>query len=412
VPRAYYAAFFTDTLLRRVMTYAIVLYGAEVMGRGAWAGALYVCIVAPYLLSIYAGSLIDTLPRVRLVRQTAASTLVVMGGFTALTYAHVPHAWPLATLLFVYGLVSAFAYPAYFAGIADLADPDRLATSTVGMNVLTLASQVAGPVFVGVLRAFLSWPQVFAAATLLAAVQLIALRTVPWGRPVTSRRSFAEVARSPWADMAELHAYTRTHATLATLVLAVTLFSTLAIGPLEVLVPLIAPKSFALSSAVAGLFMATGGVGLVVGALAALKLVGRVRTGMWICMSALAGGIAVILMTVSPEPLAFALYLAAGIAAGVFSSLSLAAIQQASTGALRGRVLGLFSLVLGAPPAIGGAAAGVMSDSIGAPAALRLFCGVGCVAFLLLLATRPALRAAAADAAESTPPAGGTPEPA
>jgi MFS family permease len=408
VPRGYYAAFFADTLLRRVMTYAIVLYGVDVIGRGAWAGLLYVCLVAPYLLSIYAGSLIDTLPRVRVVRRASLLALVLMAAFTGLTYPEHPHAWIIAAVLFLYGIVSAFAYPAFFAGAADLVAPERLAHATIVMNVLTLASQVAGPVFVGVLRAFLSWPQCFAAATMLAALQLVALRAVPVGDPAKSRRSFAEVARSPWSDMRELYAFTKQHATLSTLVLAVTLFSTLAIGPLEVLVPLFAEKSLALSSVVAGMFMATGGIGLVIGALGALRIVGRVRSGVWICASAVIGGLAVILMTLSPQPIAFTLYLTAGIAAGVFSSLSLAAIQAAATAGLRGRVLGLFSLVLGAPPAVGGVAAGIFSDSIGSAAALRIFCGVGCLAFVLLFVTRPALRAAH----PANPSGGGTPAPA
>ncbi len=394
MPRGYYAAFFADTLLRRVMTYAIVLYGAEVMGRGAWAGVLYVCLVAPYLLSIYAGSLIDTLPRVRMIRQASVAAIVLMAGFTALTYPTHPQAWAIASVLFVYGVVSALTYPAFFAGVADLAEPDRLAHSTIVMNVLTLASQIGGPIFVGVLRAFLSWPSFFVAATALAVLQLVALRNISNGRPTLGRRSFRDVALSPWSDMAELRVYTKTHPTLSTLVLAVTLFSTLAIGPIEVLVPLFAAKNLALSSAAAGMFMALGGIGLVIGALGALKVVGRVRTGVWLCASALVGGIAVIMMTVSPMLVVFALYLTAGIAAGIFSSLSLAAIQEASTAELRGRVLGLFSLVLGAPPAIGGAVSGLLSDSIGSAAALRIFCGIGGVAFLLLFVTQPALRAA------------------
>lgn len=405
MPRGYYAAFFADTLLRRVMTYAIVLYGAEVMGRGAWAGVLYVCLVAPYLLSIYAGSLIDTLPRVRVVRQSSLIALILMAAFTGLTYPAHPQAWLIATVLFIYGIVSAFTYPAFFAGVADLAEPEHLSHSTIVMNVLTLASQIGGPIFVGVLRAFLSWPAFFVAATGLAALQLLALRNVPPGRPTTARRSFAEVARSPWSDMAELRDYTRAHATLSTLVLAVTLFATLAIGPIEVLVPLFAAKKLALSSTAAGMFMALGGIGLVIGALGALRVVGRVRTGAWLTASALVGGISVILMTVSPELVAYALYLTAGIAAGIFSSLSLAAIQEASTAELRGRVLGLFSLVLGAPPAIGGAVSGLLSDSIGSAAALRIFCGIGCGVFVLLYATRPALRAAAdrAPSGDETP---------
>jgi len=105
-----------------------------------------------------------------------------------------------------------------------------------------------------------------------------------------------------------------------------------------------------------------------------------------------AGSGAVVLMTTAPRPIAFALVLAGGALGGVFSSLSLAGVQAAATNRLRGRVLGIFSLVLGAPPALGGAAAGALSDSLGTPVAMRIMFGVVAIAFLVVGATRPALR--------------------
>jgi hypothetical protein len=36
-----------------------VLYGFEVLGGRMWSGLFYLCLVSPYLLSVYAGSVID-----------------------------------------------------------------------------------------------------------------------------------------------------------------------------------------------------------------------------------------------------------------------------------------------------------------------------------------------------------------
>ncbi len=392
----FYAAYFTSALLRRVLTYAVVLYGAEVLGRGAWSGVLYLCLVAPYLLSVYAGTLIDSSLRRTVLWLTSALSLLFMVALAIETRQHAPHAWAVAAIIFGYGVVSAFAYPAFIAGVADIAAPARVAHSTAVMNVFSLLSQVAGPVTVGVLRTTVSWPNLFVASVALAAVSWIAVTVAPLPRAhvVAPKRASRQVAFSPWADLAEVYAYARAHRTLATLLLAVALFSALVVGPLEVLVPLFASRALALAPLAAGAFIATGGMGLVIGALGALTLVGSSRSGLWMCGGVVLGSAVVVAMTAAPRTVAFPLFLAGGALAGVFSSLSLADIQSAATPEMRGRVIGAFSVVLGAPPAIGGALAGAMSDSLGTPVTLRILFSVVGVVFLGLYLVRPALRRA------------------
>jgi MFS family permease len=392
----FYAAFFTDALLRRVLTYSVVLYGAEVVGRGAWSGVLYLCLVAPYLLAVYAGSLIDSALRRTVLRLTSTLSLLLMLCLAIATRQTMPRAWVVAALILGYGVVSSFSYPAFIAAVADVAEPSRVTHSTAVMSVLSLFSQVAGPVAVGVLRATVSWPNLFVATVGLAAVPWLAVRAarLPIAHAVAPRRRSIVVAMSPWVDIAEIRAYARQHRTLATWLLAVALFSVLVVGPLEVLAPLFAAKTLGLPPLVAGAFIATGGMGLVIGALAALALVGRRRSGSWMCGCVVAGSVVVLCMTAAPRPLAFPMFFIGGALAGVFSSLSLAGVQSAATPELRGRVIGAFAVVLGAPPAIGGAVAGAMSDSLGTPATMRIIFSVVAVAFLALYLARPALRQA------------------
>ena len=389
--RFLYSAFFADALLRRVLTYAVVLYGAEVLGKGAWSGVLYVCLVAPYLLSLYAGGIIDRVACRTVLQRTSILSILLMAGLTLCASHSTPLPWIVAFIVLCYGAVSAFAYPAFMTSVSEIFEPELVKRSTVVMNVLSLLSQVVGPVVVGVLRALVGWPEFFVATIVLGVVQWIALRAVhqthdnhtrAWGRPLASITP----------GMAEVLAYGRKHRTLPTLFLAVALFSALAIGPLEVLLPLFAAQTLALHPLAAGMFVATGGLGLVIGALGAIRIVEHANTGLWTLGCAVAGSGAVVLMTTAPRPIAFALVLAGGALGGVFSSLSLAGVQAAATNRLRGRVLGIFSLVLGAPPALGGAAAGALSDSLGTPVAMRIMFGVVAIAFLVVGATRPALR--------------------
>jgi MFS family permease len=412
----YYVAFFADALLRRILTYSIVLYGVDVLGRGTWSGVLYVCLVAPYLLSIAAGRIIETTNVTSMLRLTATLILVLVAGLTGFASASIHVPMILAAIMLCYGIVSAFAYPGFLAGVADIVEPKRVGRATITMNILSLVTQVLAPVVVGVLRAFVSWPTFFICATAIAAVVCVAMFLVrpsrpaetEWGysrqrgyvdEPVYSQqmqRPSRAVALMPRSSIAEMRAFKAVNPILPTLLIAVTLFSALAIGPLEVLVPLFTSKTLSLSSAMAGAFLATGGVGLVVGAVSALKLTGKGRTGLFLCGAAVAGSLVVLAMTISPVPVAFAMYFLGGMCAGLFSSLSLGAIQEAVTPEMRGRTVGVFTLVLGAPPAITGAAAGALSDRVGTAAALRILCVVLGVGFVLLYAMRPMLRGAPA----------------
>src|SRR6185436_14173532 len=130
----YTVAFFADALLRRALTYAVVLYGAGALGSGQWAGALYMALMLPYLVSWYAGVVIDAGAQRETLR--AASAAIAM-----------------LTIALAAATASAFAYPAFFAALPRVAGANNVVTATVVLNALSLATYVLGPVTVGVLRA-------------------------------------------------------------------------------------------------------------------------------------------------------------------------------------------------------------------------------------------------------------------
>ena len=392
-PLAYYAAFFTTAWLRRIVTYVAVVYGYEMLGGGMWSGIFYLCLVLPYLVSLYAGSVIDAASKRAVLRVTATLSIGLLGLMALVEHQHwlgagPAHGWLMAALLGAFGIVTAFNYPAFFAVIPDLVERSALGRTTALANVLGMLCYACGPLTAGVLHAYVSWPGIFAVLTGLAVGARLLLGLVPLPAHAAPRAP----AGSEWARLRELGAYCRDHRILLALLVASGVFGGIVVGPLEVLAPLYAQDPLHCSPLLAGIFIATGGLGLLAGAISALWLVDRGHLGAWLCGSGVAGGLLLVAMTFVPLPVAFGLFFLGGFLGGVFNSLSIAAIQSHAPDALRGRVLGLFSLIIGAIPALGGLASGALIEAAGTVTTMRVAFGAVVVAFALLYFLQPALR--------------------
>ena len=80
-----------------------------------------------------------------------------MAGLWGAAHTAVPSGAAVAALVLGYGMVSAFAYPAFFAAL-PLVARGHSARAVVIMNVLAMVCYVAGPVAVGLLRSVAAWP--------------------------------------------------------------------------------------------------------------------------------------------------------------------------------------------------------------------------------------------------------------
>lgn len=392
-PLAYYAAFFTTAWLRRIVTYAAVVYGYEVLGGGLWSGIFYLCLVLPYLFSLYAGSVIDASSKRTVLHVTSNTSIVLLGLMALADHQHwlgagAAHGGLMAALIGAFGIVSAFSYPAFFAVIPDLVERSALGRTTALANVLSMLCYACGPLAAGALHAYVSWPVLFAVLAVIAVAVRLLLGLVPLPAHDAPRAP----AGSEWSRVRELMAYCREHRILLALLIASGVFGGVVVGPLEVLSPLYAQDPLHCSPFLAGVFIGTGGLGLVAGAIAALWLVDRGHLGAWLCGSGVGGCACVVAMTFVPLPAAFVLFFLGGFLGGVFNSLSVAGIQSHAPDALRGRVLGLFTLIIGAIPALGGLASGALIEAAGTVVTMRVAFSLAVASFALLYFVQPALR--------------------
>lgn len=391
----FYAAFFLGSFVRRMLAYASVVYGFQVLRSGNWSGAFYLALLFPYVLfSLHAGMLIDASSKRRVLQITSGCALLLLvllfaaecGDWLADT--RVRGGW-MMTVLFLYGSAYAVAYPTYVAAIPEVARPGDVAAATVIINVLAIVAMAYAPLVVGLLRESLSWASIFGVLAALGGASWLALQAahLPTARAAESvrreRRGLGPLVRHCWD-----------HPRLPALLGLVVAFNLLLVGPLEVLVPLYAETHLRLSPSEAGTLIATGGTGLVIGAIAALRLVRWRRLGVCIGGIGIAGAAAMVASTCVSAFAAFPIMFAAGLMGGAFSSICLAAAQSNAAGPFRAGVIALFSLAMGGVPALGGVAAGWLSVQDSVVFALR-FCAV--TAILIFAAALAASRALRAD---------------
>jgi MFS family permease len=391
----FYVAYFCGSLVRRMLAYATVVYGFEVLGGGQWSGLFYFCLLVPYLLfSLHAGVLIDASSKRRVLQVTSTASLLLLGLLFAAEQGQwlgngPAHGWLIAAIVFVYGSAYTVAYPTFIAAIPELADRSRLGHTTIIVNVLAAVSMAYAPLVVGALREWLSWPELFGALAALAAVSWVSVQRILFRPGAGPPR-----ARSGGVRLVELVRFLRGHPTLPGLLVTAIVFSGLIAGPMEVLLPQFAERTLGFSPFQAGLFIAFGGTGLVLGSVAALRIAGRGRAGAWLCGTGSAGAALIVLMTLAPPAVVYPLFFLSGVLGGVFSSLSISGTQAGASDAVRGRVMGLFSLIAGGVPALGGALAGVVSATAGTVPTLRVAFTALAVIFVILFAAMKSLRAA------------------
>lgn len=388
----YYTAFLAGSFVRRMLGYGCVVYGFEVLRGGHWSGVFYLALLCPYLLfSLHAGALIGSVSKRRLLQLTSASALGVLvvlftsewrGWFPAV---EARGAWIVA-VLFVYGAAYSLAYPTFIAAIPELVPPERVARTTVMINLLAILSMAYAPLAIGLLRERLSWPGVFGTLALLSAVSWLALNTAALPGAASTQR-LTEGAR-----IGALLRHCAAHPRLPALLWLIVLFNALAVGPLEVLLPQYGEAHLGLGPFAAGALIATGGTGLLVGAFAALRLVRQPRLGRWLCGMGAAGSVLIVGMSFMPAAAAFPLLFAGGMMGGAFSSLCLAAVQANAYGPMRGGVIALASLAMGGVPALGGLGAGILSAQAGVVLTLRICSGLAAVLFAATLLRSRALR--------------------
>lgn len=338
------------------------------------------------LFSLPAGVVIDRYDKRIVLRTAQFGVMVIAAIFAVMVAADLIERWSLLTLVFAYGTIMSFIFPARTAIVPSLvARPDlanAIALNAAGQN----ATRVVGPSLAGVLIAAIGAWETFAVAALLQLFALSATSRLP--------SIAAEAGGRGGMNLANLTVGLRIVAAnpFLSALIAISLAPTIFVMPYLNLMPVFARDELDLGSTGLGLLLAAVGVGTVAGALSVARSP-RIRSlsGAQVITAVLFSLLILVFAMIDVIPVVIVLLFASGWISAAFLAINQTSLQLNVDDAVRGRVLSIYLLTWGMLP-VGQLAVGGLANLIGTPAAMVVSCivSVGCIG--LIAARFPDLR--------------------
>lgn len=283
------------------------------------------------------------------------------------------------------GLALAVTIPGRLALIGEIAPPGSVATATIALNVVVILGFILGPIVFGAVLGIARYSTAFLTALGLLVTSNLLLLLVPRDHQAPS---FSTAGKSKSRNAAL--AFLRSKPVIPEL-LAVGVLALFLLGPILILMPCFSQEILGLDEAARGRFMATFGIGLLIGGGVAAPLQARFRPGpMILTAAASAAAFSGLLSGVSDLWTASTLMFLIGLFGGLNASLIPACIQAETPNALRGKVMAYYSLLYQATPASAGVMTGLLFDVAGFETTMRL---TGVVMFTLAVFCTFRLRA-------------------
>jgi MFS family permease len=340
---------------------AFVALTVDVFDRthsGPWVSALLIADFLPAIaIGLLFGPLLDRLSRRRLM---VAADLARFGVFCALPFA--TSAAQIVALAAAAGFATGFFRPAVYAGLPNLVPDADLARANSLLQTIENVTTTAGPLVGGILVS-VSSPD---AGYWLNAVTFVVSALLVLRIPARLLQAVAAPSRGHLRDLAAGFDLVRRSRPLLTVLVAwnVAMVANAGVNVAEVV---LAKVSFHAGDFGFGLLVATAGLGLAVGSLAAGPLLERRPTrevyGGSLALMAIGAG----LTAISPNVwVAAVCVVVAGIGNGSTVVCNALLVQRGAPDELRGRVftvlMGSTSVTLGA----GMIAAGILTNALGA----------------------------------------------
>jgi MFS family permease len=326
---------------------------------GTMLGLTYALQFLPILLlGAWAGVVADRYDKRHLLLITTTLLGVcalVLGVITLLDRAEM---WNIALLALLLGTVAAFDNPVRRAFVPELVDHHEVTNAVSLNNAVFTSARIVGPSIAGILIATVGIGWCFVLNGLSFVAVIVALQMM----------SPAAIHRSPPLPRAKGQLRAGIRYAWDEPLVRLAIIMTFVIGVMsfnyQVVLPLLAKRTFVAGPAAYALMFAATGIGSLIGALMSAH---RARAdARLMSLSAVAFGVTMGLAAVAPTlALEYLVLIPMGMAGMVFFSMANAAVQEKADPVVRGRVTALFSVAfLGSTP-IGSPIVGAISQQLG-----------------------------------------------
>jgi MFS family permease len=312
------------------------------------------------LFSIWGGSVADRHSKRRIVLWTQTSMMVFAFLFAALVGSGRIRPWHIMVLAALGGFALAFDIPARQAFMVEMTSREDLINAISLNSSIVNGARVVGPSVAGLLMARVGIAMCFFlnGLSFIAVIAGLCLMRLPKFVP-------PQRATSAWRHAAEGFSYVWHHGRMRTLLL---LFAVVGVfgWSYSVLMPAFARDVLSVGQARYGVLLSANGIGALLGALTVATLGAHVNRrflvlgGLWFFSAML-----FLLAWARNYYLALALLALAGWGMLLFFSTTNTLLQTAASDEMRGRVMGIWTLVFGGTTPLGGLEAGTVSHYLG-----------------------------------------------
>jgi MFS family permease len=341
-----------------------------------------------WLFMLYAGVIADRMSRRTLMVITQTCMMVLAFIIAGLTFLGLIQPWHIIVLAFVLGVANAFDAPARQAFVLEMVEREDLTNAIALNSAMFNSALVVGPAAAGVIYAAFGPAWCFTVNGVSFIAVIVALLAMKLRPQVAARRR-----ASTLTDLAEGLRFVASQPLVRTLVglVGTTALFGMCFVPL---IPAWAVTVLGGDATTNGLLQSARGVGALSGALLIASL-GRFRfKGRLLVFGTFAFSIMLLVFAfVRWVPLSLFTLACVGTAQILFMNLANSSVQTLSPDALRGRVMGVYSLIFFGLMPIGSLLAGSFAQYFGSPLTVILGALISLVVATLTWAFVPDLRA-------------------
>lgn len=327
------------------------------------------------LFTLFGGVVADRLPRRTLLVITQACMLILAFVLAGLTFMNLVQPWHILVLAFLLGVANAFDAPARTSFLLELVNREHMTNAIALNSTMFNIATVVGPSVAGLTYAAFgpAWCFTLNGISFIAViVALLFMRIEPVEPPVRSGTAFAELG--------EGIRYVWSQKLILSLTLAVGFVSVFGIGMLNLL-PAWAKDILHGDVTTNGWLVAARGFGSLISALMLAYWGSRKMRGrMWTIGAFLMPALLFFFAWIRWLPLSLLTLVGVGLGFMFVVNNSQAIVQSLVSDRLRGRVMGVYTLVFFGSMPLGSLLSGSLAERIGEPLAVAF----GAVALLLL----------------------------
>ncbi len=343
--------------------------------------------VPTWLFMLYAGVIADRVPRRNLLVATQTTMMLLAFTTAGLTFLHWIRPWHILVLAFLLGIANAFEAPARQSFVLEMVDREDM-TNAIALNSAMFNTAMAvGPAAGGLIYGFLgpAWCFAVNGATFIAVIVALRRMTLrPFVRP--------EARNSVLADLRDGLRYVAGHALIRTIIGLMGVVAVFGVS-FVTLFPAWAVDILHGDAKTNGFLQSARGLGALTAALLIASL-GRFRfRGKLLTVGTFALPVTVALFAlVRWAPLAFLLVCGSGLAQILIFNMANALVQTHAPDALRGRIMGVYTLVFFGFMPLGALGIGFSAEHLGPPTAILIGSGAMLGAAAALAVLMPHLR--------------------